>query len=164
MRPSPPGPGEPIIALRGWLPLSDALKGTGVDYTWPQREILAVHFQAGQMIVNHSAPTQSCTCGIYGYSTLHAALRSSYSSRDNAILGCVLLWGRICAAPLTQGDGYRYRAEYARILALEEVARAERPAERYGVPLVRQEHLELYAKEHGIAMPARWLPDREISA
>jgi hypothetical protein len=143
---------EPIYAIRGWRGLGEKpwmLESTGMTYVWPDVEIEAFHYPDSK----HSAPQGECTCGIYGYSTLEAALRSTYT-RSSPILGVVLMWGSVFASPLQAGDGIRYRAARARVIMLDDSEAGRAAAEHYSLMRVPRAELLWAAREHGTSAPS----------
>lgn len=169
-------PDEPICGVRGWRHSEGGgpLCSTGVEYVWPRPEITAIHF-IGQTRapfgvsgnVPHSvtdAPNADCTaCGIYAYSTLEAAAQSCYLSGSETFLGVVVLWGRVFAAPLASAPGVRFRAQHARVLAVERSDHAARAAQEFGLPQVDRDYLLSYAAEHGRALPRSIFQDATTS-
>lgn len=169
-------PEEALYGVRGWrLGRGESSFGsTGVEYVWPKPEIAAMHFVGprgaplgGTPNIPHSltdAPNAQCTtCGIYAYSTLAAAAQSCYTSGCDTFLGVVVLWGRVFAAPLESGPGVRFRAQYARVLAVERSDQAARAADEFGLPQVERDYLLSYAAEHGQALPHSVFQDSTTS-
>ena len=171
-------PDEPIYGVRGWRPRRDAgsFCSTGVEYVWPQAEITAMHFireacgTLGAMAnVPHAvmdAPNGECTlCGIYAYSTLEAATQSCYTcaTGGETFLGVVVLWGRVFAAPLESAPGFRFRAQHARVLAVERSELGGKAAEEFALPQVERAYLLSFAAEHGRALPHSIFQDARTS-
>jgi hypothetical protein len=159
-------PDEPLYGVRGWRPRRGAsfFGSTGMEYGWPDPEITAVHLGGwsrgplgGPPNLPHcvkEAPTTECTiCGIYAYSTLEAAAQSCYTGGSATFLGVVVLWGRVFAAPLESGPGVRFRAQHARVLAVERSDLGARAGDEFGLPQVDRSYLLSYAAEHGRALP-----------
>ena len=102
------------------------------------------HRQASRM-----APLSDCSCGIYAY---HEAERMLDGIADGLVGGAVLCWGRV----VIHNEGLR--AQFARPLALAATEpifvethdrNVRRLAAAYGVPLLTDSHLGLYAREFG---------------
>lgn len=102
------------------------------------------HRQASWM-----APLSDCSCGIYAY---HEPERMLCAIADGLVGGAVLCWGRV----VIHNEGLR--AQFARPLALAATKpifvespdrNVTRLAAAYGVPLLTDSHLGLYAREFG---------------
>lgn len=129
-----PNAGEPIVGWRFWHPelvelvdsveprpdahsVSFRLFGVfGVrDFSeWPMYEALRARCR-NQPSGHEDAPTDGCSCGIYGFRTL-AQLLSALEAMPRRLIGEVLLWGKVI---VTERG---YRAQYAypkRLLATE---------------------------------------------
>lgn len=169
-------PDEPLYGVRGWRPRRDASSfgSTGMEYVWPDPEITAVHlvgWSRGPLAdtpnLPHAvteAPNAGCTtCGIYAYSTLEAAVQSCYTSGSETFLGVIVLWGRVFAAPLESGPGVRFRAQHARVLAVERSDLGARAADEFRLPQVDRRYLLSYAAEHGRALPHSIFQDSTTS-
>jgi hypothetical protein len=125
--------------------------------------------RAGRSTEPHEAPASHCKCGLYAYDSLSSAHEYARSERwpnlwqpgpDNLIvLGAVVLWGApgrpVRVGELAAGcpDGLRYRAPFARVLALMGPEHsgdiAHQVGEELGLPVVPERWLEPYAREHG---------------
>lgn len=110
----------------------------------------------------HRAPLEKCTCGLYAYDSLATARvhrETSGWNNTHTVVGAVLLWGEVVVGKVKdrqgrdalENPGLRYRAQYARIIALgEEPGRAsESAAADAGVALVPIDYLESYSREFG---------------
>lgn len=169
-------PDGALYGVRGWRPRpgESCFGSTGVEYVWPAVEITAVHFMGpvrGPLghtpNTPHSltdAPNGQCTtCGIYAYSTLAAAVQSCYISGCDTFLGVIVVWGRVFAAPLESGPGVRFRAQHARVLAVERSDLGARAADEFRLPQVERGYLLSYAAEHGQALPHSIFQDSTTS-
>jgi hypothetical protein len=118
----------------------------------------------------HEAPASNCGCGLYAYGSLSMARAYARScvwpypwrpGPDNLfVLGAVLLWGdgerRVQVGTVAEAEvppGVRYRAPFARVLALLGPERADDTAHEVGaalgLPVLPERGLEPYAREHG---------------
>jgi hypothetical protein len=108
----------------------------------------------------HQAPAVRCSCGIYALdslATVHRAVRwfrqRHWGLRGAVVFGAVQLWGGpgrpVVVGELAGRPGLQYRAPYARMVALADSGRAAKVGEQLGIPVVRAEGLELYAREFG---------------
>lgn len=135
---------EPLIGYRAWHLNRDAelvpwsLMGAG---PWVPGVNTAV-CHAGK---HHHAPASKCMCGLY-------ALGSPRDRRlhglDTQIVGAVAAWGDV------ELHRTGFRAEHAAVVALaipqdSALERAQRAADRYEVPLVPRNELELTARAFG---------------
>jgi hypothetical protein len=122
----------------------------------------------------HLAPAANCGCGLYAYDSLSAALDYARSTRwgfpwrpgpnNLFVLGAVLLWGeagrRVQVGDVADGagPGLRFRAPFARVLALLDPGRPDDSAHEVGaalgLPVLPALGLELYAREHGVRLRA----------
>jgi hypothetical protein len=129
----------------------------------------------------HPAPAANCRCGLYAYDSLSTALAYVGSARwatfpwrpgsnNLFVLGAVLLWGTP-GRPVQVGDladgagpGLRFRAPYARVLALLDPGRPDDTAHElgaaFGLPVLPALGLELYAREHGARLR---IPGQEVT-
>lgn len=111
--------------------------------------------------VHGPSPSARCKCGVHAYATIED-LRIDRSKADltGIIWGAVLGSGRYFAAQ--SPDGYFYwRAEKVELIALHEWPYPRKPksgaghrqfagaARRYGVPVLDQEKIRLFAEERG---------------
>jgi hypothetical protein len=108
----------------------------------------------------HTSPHQKCGCGLYCRRRAGEVLNElewpRYEEiRNPLVAGAVAVWGDLCV----HKDGFR--ASHACILALAtqpEMPRQARDlaalvADRYGVPLVAADELEVEASRHGTPLP-----------
>jgi hypothetical protein len=125
-------------------------------------------------VERHQAPASNCGCGLYAYGSLNLAVAYATSAQweypwrpgpnNVLVLGAVLLWGaggrRVQAGDLADGagPGLRFRAPFARVLALLGPKSADDPAYEVGaalgLPVLPALGLELYAREHGVLLRA----------
>lgn len=159
---------RPLVGFRTWL-IDRAVPTKLLAVTWytPWSEVNEAvcayrHVRWQPELYQHPAPAPNCTCGLYAYDSLatatahvdHPRRPSGYVS----VLGAVLLWGApgrpVRMGELVDGGGLRYRAPFARVLALLDAgpptAAVRAVAEAHAIPLLPATGLELYAREHGV--------------
>ncbi len=127
----------------------------------------------GRQRERHEAPASHCGCGLYAYGSLSTALAYVRSQAcpepwrpgpyNLLVLGAVLLWGRgerrvRIDAVIGAGAraGLRYRAPYARVLALLGTDHPDDTAHEVGaalgLPVLPERGLEPYARKHGVQL------------
>jgi hypothetical protein len=157
----------PIVGYRCWVADRGRLRSATSDDVWPDGVLEA---RCGDH-ESHEAPDPTCSCGIHVCDSAQTVRRylerrqrwRPWLWRDELVVGAVQLWGSR-ERPVIVGElrpdwrgraGLQYRAPYARIIALADGAgRAAEIGRALGVPVVRDDYLESYAREHGVQLPA----------
>jgi hypothetical protein len=151
----------PIVGYRSWVADHGRLRSATSDDYWAA----GVNEARCGDDEPHRAPELACCCGIHVCDSHATALR--YVERrqrwrpwlwgDELVVGAVLLWGAP-GRPVIVGElrpdrrgrtGLQYRAPYARILALADGPCAASAGHSLGVPVVRPDYLEAFAREVG---------------
>lgn len=130
------------VGFRQWQVNADGwLFGTGYSHLWRP----GVNYAVCGSLELHLSPGEGCDCGFYAF-----AEPTDFKSGD-------LLSGVIVANGGLMTERLGFRAEQAMIVALAippshkgEVALAQQAADRYGVPLIDFEDLELVAGRYGV--------------
>jgi hypothetical protein len=149
---------EPVVGFRAWRVRPDGgLAPKVASAPWSSNEPTAAHCwpppHAGHARRGpHAAPHRACHCGIHAYHSIEL-MRPEKTPFTNFVYGAVVAAGRI----VVSREGFR--AERARVVAVsynplsadrpEAMARLERVARGYRIPLVPQEDLEAYARTFG---------------
>jgi hypothetical protein len=155
----------PIVGYRCWVADRGRLRSATSDDVWPDGVLEARCGDHG----SHEAPDPSCGCGIHVCDSPRTVQRylerrqrwRPWLWRDELVVGAVQLWGSR-GRPVIVGEvrtdwrgrgGLQYRAPYARIIALADgPGRAAEIGRALGVPVVRDDYLESYAREHGVQL------------
>lgn len=164
----------PIYAFRVWRLMGDdgALYSTGMRWQWPSFDpgrcqhltptaaaVYGCNIRSGtsDFAVGDCTFPKCTTCGFYSYSTLTAALESSYGSDATRVRGVVEISGTVRYAPCQKPAGtVRFRSEYAQIVALFE---GPWDHDRYRVATLTESEARLM-ETLGYTMPP---PDESLS-
>jgi hypothetical protein len=144
------------VGFRQWQVTDDGwLFGTGYSHLWRP----GVNYAICGSLKLHVSPSEDCDCGCYAYT------EPIQFDEENLLSGVIVVNGKL----LTEQIGFR--AEQAMIVALaippkykEEEALARQAAERYGVPLIAFEDLELVASRYGVVPKMVNPPPDRLSA
>lgn len=126
---------------------------------WPTDEPMEAvcHTSSRALLIgSHTAPGAACGCGLYAYSSFHAALDMYRFHERDFVIGAVQLWGNVLAAKLKHDPeiyhgnevitvpGFRFRAQYARCIGIGGTSiHARQIAEIYDVPIYLPNELKL---------------------
>lgn len=163
---------EPVVGYRSWRVSDETclLHSTIVhNCTWPTDERLEAtcwetqhrHYAHDDVPIDHDAPYEWCTCGLYSFHDVEDAL--DYGAHSRAVVGAVIAWGKIRVHTLG------FKAQYMRPLAfiehkskLERIERKdmlEQMVANYSLPLLPQHVLMEYAYTFGQPLGASYLDD-----
>jgi hypothetical protein len=124
----------------------------------PAASTLTAHGWSAGATMHRVVPAAGAHCGFYAYdraATLEYYLQAQSLAESPAIRGVILVWGRIEVGPVVdhrgvlQEPGYRLRAQYARVVALEkDHPRLDQLPDQAGLALVAKPYLEAWATEY----------------
>lgn len=127
-------PSGRLYGYRTWS-VSGGLLRSGFWTRWPLEDAARALCPQGFLWAGHRAPGEGHSCGIYAWRYPHPKpavqpgwLGDRYGR--NSVRGVVQLWGKV----IVHGAGYR--AEFARIAAVEDSELAETVAAAYDVPVI----------------------------
>ena len=152
---------EPIVGFRQWRLHGRTLSSLFSDVHLPRTELRARCAVGGHD--RESAPSSTCSCGIYAY--YDPCPRTASAATPDLVGGVVVLWGRV------ELHATGMRAEHARVVALElPLSRGRKRsnlvevAERLGVPAVPHRELRPVGTRHGSALHRSLRPRRTWAA
>lgn len=138
--------GEPVRAWRLWevddLEGSPRLRSLNRNCFWPVRSRFEARCEAHKLRrwrkARHAAPSETCTCGVYGVSfesirefTVHEGL----SPERSLALGTVSLWGDVVECERGWRAAFAYPSRLFMPVACAHAAAKATGLEDYGVPV-----------------------------
>jgi hypothetical protein len=159
---------QSLVGFRVWrFAEPGRLRSTGMEYFWEAGQVNVAACMAGAGIggwhpvrerrLDHDAPGEQCQCGFYAYDSLGTALYHARTllAYESVVAGAVLMWGEVMVGRVRDTrkqlvqPGLRYRARFAKVLALRADELGERVAGATALQLVDERYLEAFARERG---------------
>lgn len=149
----------PVLGYRAW---HVSLGGYGLQSpiihrndVWPDDGPVEAECRETNLLCDHiegphDTPTKGCSCGLYAWHTLPAAL-AKYSAGERSVVGAVMAWGKFVAG--TRG----FKAQFMQPVALVDQhppeirglgwpALLDRCTEKYQIPVLPLDMLQRYAE------------------